>query len=200
MFRLICGTESTWSLRAWMCAHLVGVQFEEQVIQLGAPGYKVELRKHSETGLVPVLDTVEIQIHDSLAIGEYLNELSGGILYPVDRWERARARSLCAELHSGFPVLREGCPFSSAGKGIMRQSAGMERELLRLEAIFTGARLPFMFDRAGMVDVFYAIMAYRLEGYNISLPGKAGEYQQSLLGWDMLKAAITRARGWENMT
>lgn len=196
MIRLICGTESTWSLRAWMCAHLVGVSFEEQVIPLGAAGYKAELLKHSDTGLVPVLDTGEYKIHDSLAICEYLNEISGGALLPARLEDRARARSLCAELHAGFPAIRTQCPFSSRTSGVLPESDNIAAELKRLEDIFTGARLPYMFDKAGMVDAFYAIMAYRLQSYDVLLAGKAGEYQRSLLDWDLLKAAVARAIGW----
>lgn len=199
MIRLICGTESTWSLRAWMCAHLVGVPFEEQVIPLGTPGYKAELLKHSDTGLVPVLDTGRVRIHDSLAICEYLNELAEGTLLPADGDDRAYARSLCAELHSGFPVLRTECPFASNGKGKVVKTPEIEKELERLEAIFAGAQLPFMYDRAGMVDAFYAIMAYRLARYDIVLSGRAGDYQRSLLDWDLLKAAVARAIGWRSV-
>lgn len=199
MLRLLCGTESTWSLRAWICAHLAEVQFEEQVISLGAPGYKAELRNSSDSGLVPVLEAGDARIHDSLAICEYFNELSGGALLPENREERALSRSMCAELHSGFVEIRTECPFSSTGKGFVHAQAGIAQELKRVEAVFASARLPFMFDKPGMVDAFFAILAYRLASYDILLAGKAGEYQQSLLDWDMLKAAVARAIGWRGV-
>lgn len=77
-----------------------------------------------------------------------------GALLPANSHERALARSLCAELHSGFPALRSRCPNFSEGTGLLRETEEISRELNRLDAIFSRAQLPFMFARPGIVDAF----------------------------------------------
>ena len=109
---LTVGTDSTWSLRVWICSQLAQLDVEVNVIDLTNSNYKSEICKHSVTGLVPSLNEGTFVIHDSLAIAEYFNECSEGVLYPSSRDERALARSLCSELHSGFMNLRSQCPFS----------------------------------------------------------------------------------------
>lgn len=110
--KLIVGTDSTWSLRAWICSQLAQISLELNVVDLTETGYKSKILTHSPTGLVPALIVSDLVIHDSLAIAEYFNEYSEGVLYPKSQSERALARSLCLELHSGFMNLRYHCPFS----------------------------------------------------------------------------------------
>lgn len=196
---LVVGTDSTWSLRAWICLQLVNVKASETVINLTAADYKTAILTHSPTGLVPAFIDGTIEIHDSLAITEYLNESSLGKLYPDSVKERALARSLCAELHAGFVNLREHFPFTlktvSKNKALTDEC---KKEISRIETIFEAAEMPYMFEFAGAVDAFYAILAFRLESYGIKLQGKAGEYQQSLLNWTLLKNAITQAKEWKS--
>ena len=196
---LVVGTDSTWSLRAWICLQLVNVKASETVINLTAADYKTAILTHSPTGLVPAFIDGTIEIHDSLAITEYLNESSLGKLYPDSVKERALARSLCAELHAGFVNLREHFPFTlktvSKNKALTDEC---KKEISRIETIFEAAEMPYMFEFAGAVDALYAILAFRLESYGIKLQGKAGEYQQSLLNWTLLKNAITQAKEWKS--
>lgn len=194
---LVVGTDSTWSLRAWICAKLAGVQVSERIINLSAKGYKAELLKYSPSGLVPALNTGSIVICDSLAIAEYLNEWSSGTLFPRSVEERALARSICAEIHSGFVQIRTQHSFTldTVMKPLQLDDA-VKKELQRLAEIFSQARLPFMHADAGCVDAFLAIMAYRLHIYGIYLPGKAGDYQKNLLDWQLLGEAIERAQFW----
>lgn len=189
--KLVIGTLSTWSLRAWMCGQLAKIECEIHAIDLSKNGYKAEVLKYSPTGLVPALTVEDLVIHDSLAITEYFNEKSNGSLYPESSLERALARSLCMEMHSGFMNLRSQCPFSlEAVSPLMDRSEGIQKELDRVSVVFQQARLPFMFDNAGAVDVFYAVLAYRLKSYGIEFKGVAGEYQKSLLKWPLLEKAI----------
>ena len=128
----------------------------------------------------------------------YFNECSEGSLYPSSISERALARSLCAELHSGFMSLRTQCPFSlDQVSPLLEFNSGIDKELARIEKIFSSAHLPFMFNSAGIVDAFYSILAFRLNVYGIKLQGKAGLYQESLLNWSNLKHAITLAKSWK---
>jgi len=109
---LIVGTDSTWSLRTWMCLQLRKVEASEQVIDLTCANYKSKILKYSPTGLVPALIEGAIVIHDSLAITEYINEYSDGGLYPINVKERSLARSLCSEMHSGLINLRNLLSFT----------------------------------------------------------------------------------------
>jgi glutathione S-transferase len=195
--QLTVGTDSTWSLRAWICSQLAQLNVDINVIDLTKSNYKSEIFKHSKTGLVPSLNQGTFVIHDSLAIAEYFNECSGGALYPNSAPERALARSLCSELHSGFMNLRSQCPFSlDPVAPLLEFSDDIKNELTRIESIFELAQLPFMFNSAGIVDAFYCILAFRLKAYGISLQGKAGSYQASLLTWSNLKQAINLAQSW----
>ncbi len=194
---LVVGMESTWSLRVWLCAKMVNVDLTETVIDLSLADYKTILYQHSPSGLVPALKTDSLVIHDSLAIIEYLNELTKGALYPISLEDRAIARSLCAEMHSGFHQLRQQCPFSSANSTPLEVIPdSVQGELLRVEAIFAQAEGPFMFERPSAVDACYAILAYRLQQYGVYLTGDAGKYQQSLLQWPLLKSAIKQVQQW----
>jgi glutathione S-transferase len=196
--KLTVGTDSTWSLRVWICSQLAQLDVEVNVVDLTNSGYKSEIFKYSETGLVPSLNEGSFVIHDSLAIAEYFNECSKGELYPSSSSERALARSLCSELHSGFMNLRSQCPFSlEQVTPLLAFNNGIENELTRLEKIFGSAHLPFMFNSAGIVDAFYSILAFRLNAYGINLQGKAGDYQKSLLNWSNLKEAIKLAQSWK---
>jgi glutathione S-transferase len=176
---------------------MVNVDLTETVIDLSLADYKTTLYQHSPSGLVPALKTDSLVIHDSLAIIEYLNELTKGALYPISLEDRAIARSLCAEMHSGFHQLRQQCPFSSANSTPLEVIPdSVQGELLRVETIFAQAEGPFMFERPSAVDACYAILAYRLQQYGVYLTGDAGKYQQSLLQWPLLKSAIKQAQQW----
>ena len=197
LMKLTLGTDSTWSLRAWICSQIAQLNLEIIVIDLSCADYKSEIFKHSKTGLVPALNEGELHIHDSLAIVEYFNECSDGVLYPKSKNERALARSLSAELHSGFIALRTQCPFSlEQVVPLTSFNNDIKSELARLESIFSLAKLPYMFNSAGIVDAFYAILAFRLKIYGITLTGKAGDYQESLLNWSTLQQAIKLAQSW----
>jgi len=197
--KLTVGTNSTWSLRAWICSQLAQLNIDVNVIDLTDPDYKSNILKHSKTGLVPSLNAGSLVIHDSLAIAEYFNECSAGALYPKSTSERALARSLCAELHSGFMSLRAQCPFSLEQEVPLSEfSSDLNNELTRIETIFELAQLPFMFNAAGVIDAFYSILAFRLQTYGIRFQGKAGAYQASLLNWPNLKQAISLAQSWKN--
>ena len=199
---LIVGKDSTWSLRVWINLQIAKTTATELVIDLTHPSAKSEILKYSPAGLVPVLKTDSIVIHDSLAITEYINELSEGALYPKSLDERALARSLCAEMHSGFIALRTNCPFTLiqvaplSNYGSVMKSKGMKQDIARTEAIFKSATVPFMFDSASAVDSYFAILAFRLNAYGIHFEGKAGEYQDSLLNWPLLQSAIKQAKQW----
>ncbi len=195
--KLILGTDSTWSLRAWICSQLAQVNIDLVVINLSRENYKSEILKYSGAGLVPALNEGSVVIHDSLAIAEYFNEVSNSSLYPKIPSERALARSYCAELHSGFFNIRALCPFTLEQVAPLTDfDEKTKAELARIELIFAAARLPFMFNSVSVVDAYYAILAFRLNSYGINFTGKAGDYQSSLLDWPILQQAIALAEQW----
>ena len=188
--------ESTWSLRAWICLHIAGIDFETRVLPLSGEGYKARLISTTRTGLVPALESEGILVSDSLAIAEYINEISKGALYPSEEKERSLARSLVCELHSGFLNLRKICPFSTGSVTPVRRSLEISLEIERVEEIFSKAQTEYLFSKPTVVDAFYSILAYRLHAYGIILSGKSGEYQSSLLKWSLLKQAIEVNAEW----
>lgn len=195
--QLVVGTLSTWSLRALMCGQIADIKLDLIPINLEQQNYKAEVLKYSPTGLVPALLVDDFVVHDSLAIAEYFNEYSDGALYPSNQVERAQARSLCMEMHSGFMNLRGRCPFTFDDVAPLGElDEALKKEIERIEVIFAQAKGPFMFDQAGAVDAFYAILAFRLNAYGVLLNGKAGEYQQSLLNWPLLKETLMLVNKW----
>lgn len=197
---LIIGTKSTWSLRVLLCAKIAGISCTEVVIDLQKLNHHDLISEYSESGLVPVLRDGELVINDSLAIMEYLNEISDYVLLPRTKAERAVARSICAELHSGFHLLRSTCPFTFDKVQLHANfSSKLEAEINRVENIFGRANLPFMYDDVCAVDAFLSVMAFRLAQYGIYLSGHAGEYQSSLLSWSIFRSEMSKMRAWSGL-
>ncbi|WP_323899625.1 glutathione S-transferase N-terminal domain-containing protein [Aeromonas hydrophila] len=192
---LTVGTGSTWAMRAALVLAMSGLEWQEQVFDLEDAKELQRLKRLAPAGLVPWLDHDGVRVHDSLAIAEYLHELCPARrLYPEARAERALARSLCAELHAGFRQIRTLLPFFLGAPTRSEPPVEAIGELARLQTIWSQARGPFYFDEAGILDAFYAVMAYRLASYGIQLPGQAGAYQQALLAWPLWQQTLVKAR------
>jgi len=116
-FHLVIGNKnySSWSLRPWMLMTHLGVKFRETILPLDTAQFKDEIARYCPTGRVPVLLHGELAIWDSLAICEYIAEVTGQG-WPVDRTARAVARSVCAEMHSGFANLRAEWPLNARAR------------------------------------------------------------------------------------
>lgn len=192
------GTESTWSIRAWLCAQIAQVPVTIHVLDLNSDDDKQQLASKSPTALVPLLIDGDTCIHDSLAIAEYLNEISEGKLLPTNQKARAQARSVCAELHSGFSHLRGQMPLSFSDVKPAAMNPDLNREIDRLSDIFFQSQSPFFFEKPGIVDAFYGVLAVRLSQYGVHLGGLSGQYQQSLLQWPLLQQSIQQAKRWSS--
>jgi glutathione S-transferase len=182
---------SSWSLRAALALELSGAPFDELRIALYQADSRTLLRAQSPTGKVPVLQTEFGPVWDSLAIAEYLAErFPGAGLWPRDEYARALARSICAEMHSGFAGLRSHLSMdlkrNQALPGLPEAAAA---DISRVCAIWGdcrarfGAGGEFLFGQPGIADAFYAPIAARLRSYRVELPGEAAEYVETIYRW-----------------
>ncbi|HET9820748.1 MAG TPA: glutathione S-transferase, partial [Burkholderiaceae bacterium] len=119
MLQLVIGNKnySSWSMRPWVLLRQLGIPFEEKLLRFDGfdadSRFKQAIGRVTPTGRVPVLVDEGFVVWDTLAIAEYLAERYPSLaLWPADVHERARARSLCAEMHSGFGALRSHCPMN----------------------------------------------------------------------------------------
>ena len=183
---------SSWSLRPWLAMKALGLAFEERRVVLYTPQARAEILHHSPAGKVPILvDDDGTRVWDSLAILEYLAEKHRG-LWPADPVERARARSLAAEMHSGFPELR-----THMSMNVRRHYPGRGRtpevlaDIERIQAIFDAAKGPFLFGAFGAVDAMYAPVVLRFRTYGVAARNQ--KYVDSILALPALREWIAAA-------
>jgi glutathione S-transferase len=184
---------SSWSLRPWIAMKVLGLRFEEKRIALYGPGAKEEILRHSPAGKVPCLIDGAVTVWDSLAILEYLAEAHRQ-LWPADGAERARARSLSAEMHSGFANLRTHMSMNVRkrypGQG---RTSEVDGEIARVVQIWNGCRTPFLFGAFGAVDAMYAPVVLRFRTYEVELPQPARAYADAVLELPAMKEWIAAA-------
>jgi glutathione S-transferase len=207
-FTLIVGNKnySSWSLRGWLAARLAGIEFDEQLVQLSEPGSHSALLAHSPAGKVPVLKHGRRVVWDSLAIVEYLAEQRPAAgLWPAADDARALARSIAAEMHSGFQALRRHLPMnlrkSLPGKG---SGPGVDADIARILGIWRDCRQrfgqggPFLFGQASAADAMYAPVATRFRTYGVALDPVAADYLETILAWPAFREwqAAAREEPW----
>jgi glutathione S-transferase len=182
-------TYSSWSLRPWLLLRQAGLPFEEVVIPLGQPDTAERIRTHSPAGRVPVLRDGDLTIWDSLAIMEYAAETWPEIkVWPGDRAARALARSISAEMHSGFTALRSSCPMNLGRRyGSRDRGEGVARDVTRIQEIWRDARRrfgaggPFLFGAFSAADAMYAPVVTRLDTYSIAVDPVCQAYMDAIL-------------------
>jgi glutathione S-transferase len=172
-------TYSSWSLRPWLLLRQFNIEFIETRIALRAADWAEQMHAWSPAGKVPALRDGPVAVWDSLAICEYLNETRlDGRGWPADLALRTRARSVTAEMHSGFQALRNECPMNvrRSGKPLASISSAARAEISRVLDIWTDALQrsagPFLFGDFGIADAFYAPVVSRLHSYAIALPSE----------------------------
>lgn len=193
---------SSWSLRPWLAFKQVGIPFEEIVVSLDDPDSSTKIRKHSPTGRVPVLKDGNLTIWDSLSICEYAaDKFPEKKLWPAEFEARAIARSVCAEMHSGFTNLRSQFWFNCIGEmAIARPATETARDIARIEELWGTARArygksgPFLFGAFTNADAFYAPIVSRFRTYNVKLGREAKEYCETILALPAMKEWIAGAR------
>jgi glutathione S-transferase len=197
---------SSWSLRAWLALEATGQPHDEVVIPLGRPETTEEILRWSPTGRVPALCDGERTLWDSLAICEHLAEtFPTARLWPEEPQARAVARSVAAEMHSGFIALRKHMPMnlraSYPGAG---REAGVDEDIARITEIWEMCRGAFgvggdlLFGDFTIADAFFAPVVSRFITYGVVPEGVAGEYMEAVWALPAMRdwAEKARAEPW----
>jgi glutathione S-transferase len=178
---------SSWSLRPWLLMKHLGLAFAERQIPLDTREFSSAIGALSPTRRVPVLEHGSLRIWDSLAICEYVCEFTGRG-WPQDRAARAVARSVCAEMHSGFSNLRSQWPMNARAQG-RRTAPNPERsaEIARIEDLWNDCRVhfgatgPWLFGQYSAADAMYAPVVLRFRTYGAQLRPASQAYVDTVL-------------------
>jgi len=203
--KLVIGnkTYSSWSLRPWLLLRERGIPFEEIRVPLYLEDSPARIREYSPSGKVPALIDGATTVWDSLAICEYANErfpeLEG---WPKASEARAVARSVSAEMHSGFLEVRGELPMWVRGRraGVVPSPAA-RAGIERIVQIWSdcrerfGAGGSFLFGRFGIADAMYAPVVTRFATYGIELTGAARQYSEAVQALPALRDWAQAARG-----
>jgi glutathione S-transferase len=188
---------SSWSLRGWLMLKESGLAFDEVLIPLDQPNTKTELLRLSPSGRVPALKHGDLTVWDSLAIGEYLAEICPDKqLWPADPAARAVARSISAEMHSGFTPLREHFPMnlrsSFPNRGVTPE---VQSDINRITSLWREQRRklapeagPFLFGHFTVTDAMFAPVVSRFRTYRIDLDEMCQAYADALWALPSYKA------------
>ena len=206
MLQLYIGNKnySSWSLRPWLLMKHAGIGFEEKRLRLewqDDSTFKKTLLALAPSGRVPLLLDEGFAVWDSLAIVEYLAERHADKqLWPPETRARARARSICAEMHSGFAELRSTfgmnieASLPEVGERMLRENTGAARDLKRIDAMWSEALAasggPFLFGEFSIADAYFAPVCTRIRTYALPVGDGAGRYAKHML-------ALPAFREWE---
>lgn len=211
MLKLYIGNKnySSWSMRPWVLLRQAGIPFEEILVRFDSFDagslFKQTLAGLTPTGKVPLLVNGDLAIWDTLAIAEYLAEqFPDQQLWPQATAERARARSICAEMHAGFTALRSHCPqnieaaLPEIGQLIWRDKPAVRADVARLVAMW-GELLkqhggPLLFGRFSIADAYFAPVCMRLKTYALPLPPEIAGYVDRVTALPGVAAWTRQAR------
>ncbi|MCB2017528.1 MAG: glutathione S-transferase family protein [Hydrogenophaga sp.] len=182
---------SSWSLRPWLLLTQSGIPFEEVMVRFDSfdatSSFKQAVHAVNPVGKVPVLMDDGFAVWDTLAIAEYLAErFPEKQLWPADQKARARARSVCAEIHSGFTSLRNHCPMNieatlpDVGRIIWRDQAGVRADVARIESLWTELLTahggPMLFGAFSIADAYFAPVCSRIRTYALPVSDTVAAY------------------------
>ncbi len=186
---LVVGTKykSSWSLRPWLAMKVAGVDFEEKVLLLDTPGFRAAAKLYSPTGRVPVLVHDDVTVWESLAICEYAAETWAPSLWPKDKKARAMARSVSAEMHSGFAALRKICAMDlkhdHKGETVTPEAGA---DVHRVGKLWRSCREqfgkggPFLFGAFTIADAMFAPVVTRFVTYGIPADDVGSAYMDAI--------------------
>ena len=199
---------SSWSMRPWVLLRHFEIGFDEVQLQIDSfatdSAFKRAILAVNPTGKVPALQDGDLLVWDSLAIAEYLAEkFPQHHLWPIDRAARARARSVCAEMHSGFSALRSHCSMNieadlrHIGAILLRDQAALGVDLARISAIW-GELLaqsggPYLFGDFCIADAYFAPVIMRCATYGLPLDAALTPYIQHMQMHPAVQAWVAAA-------
>jgi glutathione S-transferase len=211
MLQLYIGNKnySSWSMRAGVLLQQAGIPFEEKLVKFDSFGdpdsaFGRTIRQVTPAGRVPALVDGDLVVWDSLAIAEYVAEkFPDKQLWPQDAKQRARARSICAEMHSGFTGLRTACPMNieaslpEAGAIAWRDRPAVRDDTQRIVQMW-GELLeqhkgPMLFGEFTIADAFFAPVCMRIKNYALPVPGRITDYIRRVCALPGVKAWIAGA-------
>ena len=190
----------SWSLRPWILMKQLGVEFKEVQLLLDTPTFKDEIARYAPSGKVPVLKDGDLFIWDSLAICEYVAEITSKG-WPADRTARAVARSVCAEMHSGFVNLRTEWPMNARARNRRTpMTPGLEADIERIDEMWNDCRRrfgnggPWLFGDFTIADAMYAPVVLRFNTYGAQISPTARWYMATALECPALQEWLRSAK------
>jgi glutathione S-transferase len=191
---------SSWSLRAWLALSWLDLPFREVVVRMSVPSFKTEVAKYGPHGRVPVLQAGDLTVWDSLAICEYAAEVTGRG-WPREAGARAVARSVAAEMHSGFTALRKAWPMNARARGRRTPSTpALESDIARIDQLWVDCRRrfgtagPWLFGERCIADAMYAPVVLRFNTYGVPPSQISREYVATVLEDEHLQRWMRAAR------
>lgn len=202
MLKLLVGNKaySSWSLRPWIAMRATGIPFEDEVVQLFRPSFRARLAEVGAGTRVPVLIDGEFVIWETIAIIEYLAEkFPQAGLWPEESAARAHARVLCAEMHAGFPALRNHWPMNMRRVQRPRVTptpGAVTADVARIEFLWADARKrfgangPFLFGKFSAADAMFAPVVNRFHAFGVPVSAVSQTYMDTV-------RALPAYREWE---
>ncbi len=191
---------SSWSMRGWLLARFSGLSFTEQAVPPDDPDARAEILLLSPSILVPRLTHDGVSVWDTMALGEYLNEVmpDAGLL-PTERVARAHCRAICGEMHSGFVALRSALPMNLKAhfpnfSVWSRAQADIDRITAVWRECLGAYGGPFLFGKLGMADAMYAPVVTRFKTYDVKLDKACSAYAERIMALPDMKEWIAAAK------
>jgi glutathione S-transferase len=189
-----------WALRGWLMARMAKLEFTENVISPDDPAMKAEMLLLSASMRVPALEHEGIHVWDTLAIGEYLNEVKpkAGLL-PADRAARAHCRAICGEMHSGFSAMRSSLPMNiKASFPNFKLWSRAQTDIDRIETIWNECLQtyggPYLFgEKPCMADAMFAPVVTRFITYQVAISQACVAYCDTIMALPAMKEWVAAA-------
>ena len=191
---------SSWSLRGWLMVRQTGMKFKEVAVAPDDPEARAEILLLSPSIRVPCLEYDDIKVWDTLAIGEFVNEIApkAGML-PKDQKQRAHCRSICGEMHSGFSAMRSSLPMNiKASFPNFKVWSKAQADIARIQEIWRECLDayggPFLFGKFTMADAMYAPVATRFRTYGVKLDSDCQGYCDAIWNHPHMQEWIAAAQ------
>jgi glutathione S-transferase len=199
LLRITSKNYSAWSLRGWLMAKFADLAFKEEIVSPDDPAARAEILLLSSSILVPCLTHGSIVVWDTLAIGEYLNEIRPSAkLLPADQGARAHCRAICGEMHSGFSALRAALPMNLKAhfpgfKVWSRAQSDIDRITTIWKQCLGMYGGPFLFGERTLADAMYAPVVTRFMTYDVPLDPVCAAYCKRIMALAPMREWIAAA-------